>query len=232
MQLFFEITDGDRQGARFQIKPGLSIGRRNADILLRDSKVSSRHAIIESRENDSLYLVDKGSSNGLKIDGQKVPDVLLVPGVKVQLGRTFLQVIDMEVAAIDLGAEVIETWPEALQRIVLLAKTKSKPEKREVTAFNPMVTLKFLQGPQTGTEWKLGYGPRAVGSASLDLQLDDVSAPDVCFELIPKRSGPAFRTAHPDLVKLNGREFREEDVSDGDIIEIRKTRIQILLTDE
>lgn len=232
MQLFFEIADGDRQGARFQIKPGLTIGRRNADILLRDSKVSSRHAFIEARESDALYLVDGDSANGLKVKGKKVSEILLAPGVTVMLGRTLLRVIDMEVAAIDLNAEVIETWPEALQRLALVAKSKVKTETREVSAFNPLVTLKFLQGPQAGSEWTLGYGPRAIGSASLDLQIEDPSTPAVCFELVPKRSGPLFRTAHPGLVKLNGRELREEEVFDGDIVEIQKTRIQILLTEE
>lgn len=232
MQLFFEIVDGDREGARFQIKPGLSIGRRNADILLRDSKVSGKHAIIESRGNDSLYLVDLGSANGLKVKNKKVAEVELTLGTRVQLGRTTLKVIDMDVAAIDLDAPVIETWPEIMSRIALVAKTKGAAEKREVAPFNPLVTLKILQGPQTGTEWTLGYGPRGVGSASLDLQLDDASYPEVCFELMPKRSGPVFRTDHPSIVKLNGRELREDEVSNGDIIEIANTRIQILFANE
>ncbi|MCM2280537.1 MAG: hypothetical protein NDI61_01675, partial [Bdellovibrionaceae bacterium] len=105
-------------------------------------------------------------------------------------------------------------------------------EKREVAPFNPMVILKIVQGPQTGTEWELGYGPRAIGAKPLDLQLDEPGCPDICFELLPKRTGHIFRTAHPDQVKLNGRELSEEELASGDVIEINKTRIQILFSDE
>lgn len=232
MLLFFEIIEGDRQGARFQIKPDLSIGRRQADIVLRDSKVSSRHARIELRDDNALYLVDLGSANGIKIEGKRVPEVLLAPGVKVQLGRTFIQVIDLEVETVNVDAPVIETWPEALARIASDAKDRGRPEKREVSAFNPLVTLKFLQGPQAGTEWLLGYGPRQIGPDSLDLTIEGTNNPDACFELLPRRSGPIFRTDHPLMVRLNGQELREEELANGDVIEIQQTRIQIVFGDE
>ena len=229
MQLFFEVAEGEKVGSRFEIRPGMTIGRKNADIELPDPKVSIRHATVESSGNDSLYLVDAGSSNGLKVDGLKVAKVHLMPGARVRIGRTVLRVLDLTG---EPQANVIpenETWLQAMTRLAVTAKGKFKSRKNLVQPFNPLIELKIMQGRQSGTEWLIGYGPRQVGHKTLDLRLEEPGSPDICFELVPHRDGPKFQTAYPDIVKLNGRSVKASTVGDGDIIEIHKTKIAISL---
>lgn len=230
MQLIFEIVGGDQAGARFEIRQGLSIGRKDSDIILKDPKVSSLHAKIEERGKDSFFLVDAGSVNGLKVGKEKVQEVLLVPGVQVRLGRTTLKVLDgtnLEPAAIAQGG--LETWPATIGRLANWAGKKLANEgASEVAAFNPLIQLKFIQGRQAGTVWTLGYGPRRVGTEALDLRIEEPDSPAVCFELQAHREGPQFVSEHPDKVKLNGKEIRQSRIGSGDVIEIGKTKIEIV----
>lgn len=91
MSFYFLVIDGELKGQRFDLRSGLTLGRSQADIVLNDSKVSASHArIIE--EGGQLYILDNGSTNGVKVAGQRVARQLLAPGVVVQVGRTFLEV--------------------------------------------------------------------------------------------------------------------------------------------
>ncbi len=226
MQLFFEITEGDEIGARFEIKTGMTIGRKNADILLVDPKVSIRHATVESRGNDSFILVDAGSSNGLKVDNVKVSQADLTPGVTIRVGRTVLKVIEIDAEKFH-ASQPAKTWDQAFFSLAQAAKAKLKPLLPSIQAFNPLIELKFVQGRHAGSSWLVGYGPRKVGYSTLDLRLEEPDTPDVCFELAPSKSGPQFHTEYPDKVKLNGKSVKQAKVETGDIIEIHKTKIEI-----
>jgi len=232
MQLFFEIIEGDRTGSRVRIRSGLTIGRKNADFILRDSKVSGLHARVEERRPGEFVLIDAGSSNGIKIDGLRLDEVSLTPGVSMLLGRTLLKVVTVESEEALVGAVLVEPWTETLARLCRLNMAKIKAEPRELAAFNPQLELSFITGPQTGEIWRLGYGPRALGPQSLDLKIDALNAPGICFEVLPKRRTTVFRTEFPHLVRLNGRELKEETLAEGDVIEIHKTQIRVSFKSE
>ncbi len=227
MSLYLEITEGDRKGSRFKIADGITIGRRQCDIILRDSKVSSRHARIEKRE-DGFYLVDLGSSNGLKLKGNVVSSVLLEADLSVQIGRAILTVIEPSITTMD-EPSVVHGWARVILSLALRAKSRCPMDVHEVLPFNPLVRLQFVQGIQTGVEWTLSYGPREVGAEVLDLRLTEDSAPPVCFVLSPHRQGLRFQTQHSDVVKLNGKSLLDEYLSDGDVIEVGKTQIVVNL---
>jgi pSer/pThr/pTyr-binding forkhead associated (FHA) protein len=234
MNLIFEITEGDRAGTQFEIRDGLTLGRKRADIVLRDSKVSSIHAKVEERD-DGLYLVDQKSSNGLKIDGNKVPEVHLLPGVEVQIGKTFLLVIDGDDKRLVKPTALTAAWNEVLTALVPFVERTLRDPKRQSTPPRPFeipVELRFSQGPQAGESWTLGFGPRRIGRASLDLKIDEPEAPNICFELRPGADGPLFRTEHPESVLLNGQGKNVGTLADGDVIEIFDTRIEIRLPRE
>ncbi len=229
MQLYFEIVEGDQVGSRFRIQAGLSIGRKEADIVLRDSKISGRHAFIETRAENGLYLVDNKSSNGLRCNGKRVSEILLTPGVKVQVGRTILQVIGLDIENSPSLGPLLESWNVTLGKLADAIKPRLSNEAHQIAPFNPILQLKFLQGIQTGTVWTLGYGPRSIGTNGLDYQLSEELGLDVAFRLLPHRDGPIFQTENTEVVKLNGRSVPSEVLVDGDIIEIYKTRIQVIL---
>jgi hypothetical protein len=66
------------------------IGRsRECDVVLDDPNISRRHAEVR-RDGDGWAVVDLGSTNGIKVNGRRVDDVLLQPGDRITLGLTEL----------------------------------------------------------------------------------------------------------------------------------------------
>jgi pSer/pThr/pTyr-binding forkhead associated (FHA) protein len=239
MKLFFEITSGDRQGSRFEIRDGVSIGRKGTDVVIRDSKVSTRHATVEERDH-GFFLVDSGSSNGLKTDGYRVSEIHLLPGVVVQLGRTLLTVIDLDEVGDAPEKPVVSAWQEIVIR--LLARTEKALALAPVTSdqikmFTKPVELTAVGGPQTGQTWTIVYGPRDIGSESLDIRLLEEGIPQTAFQLQPSNTGVMLKTEHADKISLNGVAIGKSGqslslmISGGDEIAIQNTRLQVKLRD-
>ena len=75
-------------GISFEIRGSAIIGRNSDnDIHIPDKPVSRRHAQIYF-DDDTCYIRDLGSKNGVKIDGRRIPPegVSLYDGAKIQLG--------------------------------------------------------------------------------------------------------------------------------------------------
>ncbi len=74
-------------GARYQLKNGvMTIGRLSTgDIVLNDQNVSRRHAELHP-VGDTYQLVDLGSTNGCKVNGQRIERHVLVDGDEITLG--------------------------------------------------------------------------------------------------------------------------------------------------
>lgn len=97
MKLAFFVLEGPQKGKKWALQPNFVIGRLRGDIVISDSKISSRHAQIELGEKGELKLIDLGSTNGIKISGSKVSSIVLNPGLRLQLGNTLLEVqIDLD----------------------------------------------------------------------------------------------------------------------------------------
>jgi hypothetical protein len=92
MELAFFVLTGPAKGRLFPIQPGVTVGRLEGDIALSDLKVSGKHARVERDNQGGLTLIDLGSTNGIKIDGQKVGSIKLNPGLRIQLGSSLLEV--------------------------------------------------------------------------------------------------------------------------------------------
>lgn len=252
MGLILEIIDGDQKGRRIPVTNGLILGRKETDVILKDSKVSARHASIEIRDH-TAFLVDLGSSNLIKVTGARVRELELKDGVEFTLGRTLFRTHatnkeeEKTIEKEDDGTAVIhvfgpppdeivietppETWPktwqEAIGPLLNRAQQHSRPVQRDFAPFSQVIRLKFLRGVQTGTEWTLGYGPREVGASSVDLPLEEIGLPEVCFRLLPHHNGILLKTDASAGVKINGKPADSEFLNDGDVIDVKNTRIQI-----
>jgi FhaA, N-terminal domain/FHA domain len=80
-------------GKRLVVGPaGVTLGRsRQADVVLSDPNVSRRHAEIRPR-GGSWVLTDLGSTNGSRINGQRVEGSEVIrPGDEIELGATSLR---------------------------------------------------------------------------------------------------------------------------------------------
>lgn len=67
------------------------IGRgRDCDLTIPDLSISRRHARLETLADGSLILRDVGSRNQLKVEEGTLSEVVLSPGLRVELGSTAL----------------------------------------------------------------------------------------------------------------------------------------------
>jgi len=64
-----------------------SVGRENADIIIADPALSSRHFEIEIRGSE-YFLRDLGSSNGTQLNGDPIRASEISPGDTIQAGRS------------------------------------------------------------------------------------------------------------------------------------------------
>lgn len=65
------VREGPRRGQIYKIKKGTTIGRKDGDLILDDSKVSSLHAKL-TVEEDGFTLWDFGSANGTWVNGKRI----------------------------------------------------------------------------------------------------------------------------------------------------------------
>ncbi len=236
MAIFLEVISGSNIGLKFEAKAGLKIGRSLGDVHIDDPRLSALHASIKSSEKGRLFLVDRESSNGIKVNGKRVDKVLLTPGASLQIGSTILIVLE-EAAAEELDLNVpIDpvpelSWQDLIRReLPSLGLRNLKPETEPVV-FKQVFSLRVIEGYQQDQEFVLPYGPRSFGLACLDFELIDPLAPPLAFQIYPNADGdPVFKTDHAESVHLNGISSPTENLQNGDIIRVGSTLIEVRIS--
>jgi hypothetical protein len=71
------IAEGPRRGHVIKIQPGASIGRKGADIVWNDPKISRMHARI-TLEDEDFHIWDFGTANGTYVNGERIRAATLV----------------------------------------------------------------------------------------------------------------------------------------------------------
>ena len=71
------IAEGVRRGHIIKIAPGQSIGRKSADIIWDDPKISRLHARI-TLEDGEFYIWDFGTPNGTYVNGERIRAATLI----------------------------------------------------------------------------------------------------------------------------------------------------------
>lgn len=90
---YLVIFIGNDGGKRHKLKRGkMTIGRSSkADITIDDQRISRIHCIVEW-VGESILIEDKGSTNGIFVDSQKVTHAPLLPGISIQLGHSVMKI--------------------------------------------------------------------------------------------------------------------------------------------
>lgn len=232
MSLALKAVNGPLKDETFPLKNPMTIGRAGADVSINEPKVSTLHARITQNPNGEWVLRDNKSKNGVRSKGERVDEVILDPGVSFLIADIEFKVIPFD-APLDLdlppppAAKKQKTWHQILGQLVDAHMNKVTDEALPVIPLEPAVVLDFLRGSQVSSRWILGYGPRKIGSASLDLPIWEPGAPDVCFELTPEKDGVYFSTKHKDVVRLNGEGVDRQVLRVGDTIQINETVIEV-----
>lgn len=221
-----EIVSGPYQGQRFELSENMTLGRSSTDIIIQDSKVSARHAQVKRDEKGLLILVDLESSNGIRINGQRVKKVSLIQGVTFEIGRTLFRVIETQ------NSHYAEHGSKVKWRTLLKAKLEDPRifnglAPSDVTYFSQPLTLSFIKGIQADQEIILGYGPRKIGSDSLDVELLDKDAPSLAFTLKTKGGFVEIENISTAGVMLNNLPFKSDILKEGDLITVGNTVIKV-----
>ena len=98
------------------VSPESRIGRalQSNDIVLNQAQISREHAVIRL-EGDTFRLIDLDSSNGTKINGQRIKDHILTDGDRFTIGR-FELVFHKEPAEIKVHYKEVDTTRTVLFR--------------------------------------------------------------------------------------------------------------------
>lgn len=93
VRLSLACISGPDSGRIFEIdKPRVVIGRANADIVVSDIQCSRQHAAIEVQD-EHVFLVDLGSTNGTYVYDQRVARMELENRAEFEIGTTTLMLI-------------------------------------------------------------------------------------------------------------------------------------------
>jgi len=86
-----EVREPGRSSRRVPVSGApIHIGRgAECELVLRDSRVSRRHARLVARDG-VLVLADLGSTNGTMVNGHRVSEVVLGSGDRIELGESTL----------------------------------------------------------------------------------------------------------------------------------------------
>lgn len=112
------------------VRPLLTIGRRNScDICLQFPNISGKHCQLELR--DGYWLVrDLGSTNGIKVNGQRVLNRPLRPGDEVQIGKRRYTIQYTPPAHALAALESVLTESEDITSMTLLEKAGLEKTRR------------------------------------------------------------------------------------------------------
>lgn len=94
MRYSLAVIAGSQAGSVFSIpKPRVYLGRGSAaDVQIKDSEVSRRHAMLEVRSN-GVVIVDLGATNGVWVGGQRAEEVEIDNHGEFTIGSTTLMLI-------------------------------------------------------------------------------------------------------------------------------------------
>lgn len=249
MNIALKVVAGPLKDKVFPLTKPLTIGRQG-DITLEDPMVSGVHARLENDPARGWILYDNDSKNGVRVGERKVKSVSLKPGMTFHIGdHAFLVMAEDEGtvvrpqpkptahADVPMAAPAPKPkkrqkyWYEALASFLKTNKDAFKDSTRPLAPLEPAVILEFVRGVQMNSKWILGYGPRKLGAASIDLPIWEPGAPEICFEIQPTADGILFRTEHPDMVLLNNEAVDSRLLHVGDTIAIHETLIEVDFTE-
>jgi pSer/pThr/pTyr-binding forkhead associated (FHA) protein len=199
-------------------KSSIILGRATiSDIVLADARVSRAHARLECRD-DGCTLIDLGSANGIRVNGQQVERAVLAPGDVVELGDSVLR---FEVEGPEIEPDTTPINSEA-ELEATLAQTFVP-----MTLTNTQMPRLVVHTPTKTWEVPLNQEALVIGrQAGNDLILDEANVSRRHARL--ERVGESFRLH--DLDSTNGtwlgpQRIETHTLQDGETIRIGQAQL-------
>ncbi len=237
MALYLFIDSGPQKGMFFYLKDKAIIGRRKgSDIHINNPTISAQHAQVE-KKNGKIYL-NSLSQRGILVDSCVLEQVELKVDMIFSIGEVSFVLRNSMGNLSDWKSLLLVTFSDLSRQPHISEMTPKK-----VWPFPKRLKLTITQGRQMGVVWYIGYGPRYVGTDSVDFPIHEPSLGPCGFTLDPlkesdlpsnnlkKDSGIVFSTKQPSTVKLNGKAIKSNMLRHGDVIQLEDTCLQVQIKD-
>ncbi len=91
-KIYLDIIGGTQKGQVYEFISGrVVIGRTDGDLIIDDSNISKKHAVVETWSRDTYFIRDLASTNGTYINGQRITTTKIKNGDIITIGNTKLK---------------------------------------------------------------------------------------------------------------------------------------------
>jgi pSer/pThr/pTyr-binding forkhead associated (FHA) protein len=208
------VTEGAEKGKTFQLKIGdNTIGRDpENDLMIEDSSVSRRHAMIRVTD-DGFLLVDMGSRGGTRVAGKNLGGMAIKDSGVIEVGQTRLSLVPVERAASPsapafTAGETIVEEPGGNGGGVLIAQA----------------------GPDAGQTFPLGPGDNVIGrDPGCNVLLSDDAASRRHAIIRREQNGfVVYDLGSWTGTKVNGKTVGGHRLSPGELISLGNAEIVLM----
>lgn len=227
-----EVLAGPDRGLRYAVKSGrVTIGRKDADFKLTDPTVSGLHAQLECA-GGRLFLTDLSSTNGTKVNGERIESSPVVNRDEIQVGETRLLLSAGEDRDGEYQPETDEedTGESRLQPSASILIAASLPNPELPPSIH--IVLEAIDGPDRGQKLRVARRSTVIGRGpSADFILTDpATSTRHCQLEVHNKDKMTLK----DLASSNGTRLNDSFISvvkirNGDLIQIGATQIRILI---
>jgi len=212
MPLAFKLLSQDKT---FPLVSGYLIGRsQQCDIRLQDPNASGLHAKITENASGHLFIKDQGSANGLIVNKKPTLESLLFPGIKIQIGQSELEVIELSNEAWDKLLPSKNQKPHELFNLLKTFKNlENKPARNELTMLEQPFKLLCVSGLHLDEVWPIYFAPYVFGRIPIEGQLMGLKIPDKLFSLQNASSSP------DSVARLQPESLESVCINDGEALQ-------------
>jgi pSer/pThr/pTyr-binding forkhead associated (FHA) protein len=229
-------------------KPDTILGRKKADIIINDPKISASHALIKIKDKE-IKIIDLDSTNGTFVNGKEIKEENLKNLDEINLGKTNLIITILEdiktykektlskreSASIDTTKESIENLIneelEGFSRWDVVNENENPKSFTRTVLNHPTqnIFLKILTGPDKGKQFKLSNSKIIIGRSGADITLTDT---DISRKHAQLEIQPGEKIYLRDLASTNGsfvnrKKIIYEELKNNDLIELGSTVLKI-----
>lgn len=182
--ILVEFVDGDERGRVIPLVFQKTVlGRKHADIIVRDLSVSSSHAAIEY-DGQQFKLVDLGSSNGTFVGAEKIKQKNIAVGEEVQIGKCVFRLKrDSELAKRLLNEQAVHILSQGgglsalIDQEFIEVDEGTDVQSAPIKAPRPeerVVKLRITQGNDKGKQFSIKKPQISIGRVNSDIVLKDI----------------------------------------------------------
>jgi ABC transport system ATP-binding/permease protein len=231
LRVSLTVLEGKDNGTMVQInKPGFTIGRENADLVLNDVQASRKHAVIQFHDR-RIVLKDLGSTNGTFVGSKQIKEQELKHLDEITIGDTRLLVTIFEnheepAAPKNAGSTILlrdEMSAEGTTRI-------ERPDDVEFKLpYKQKIYLDVIDGAQKGTVYEFLSGRVVIGRADADLVIEDpnISKKHAAVETWSRDTYFIRDLASTNGTYVNGQRITSTKIKNGDIITVGNTKLKL-----